>query len=123
MDATQSKILGTGIFFIFIFLSGVWLNRSGKPYNAIKFNVHKFIGLAAGAFLILTVYQRHQLIPLNATEIVGVVITILCFIATVIAGGLVSIEKPMPAVITLMHKVFPFIDVLATGMTFKLLLN
>jgi hypothetical protein len=32
-------------------------------------------------------------------------------------------EKPVPAIVSLMHKTFPFIDVLGTGVTLYLLLN
>jgi hypothetical protein len=38
MDTTQLRIFGAGVFFLLIFLSGIWLTRSGKPYSAIIFN-------------------------------------------------------------------------------------
>lgn len=50
MGTTQSGVVGTGLLFLFIFLSGFWLSHSGKPYNTLIFTIHKLIGLAAGVF-------------------------------------------------------------------------
>jgi len=54
MDSVQWKVVGAGLFFLFIFLSGIWLSRSGKPLNGLILNIHKLISLAAGIFLIVT---------------------------------------------------------------------
>jgi hypothetical protein len=123
MSTTQLRVVGVGLFFVFIFLSGYWLSRSGKPYNVIIFNIHKLIGLAAGVFLIMTVYQVHQAAPLGPVEIIAIVVTVLSFVATVIAGGLLSIDKPMPAAISMMHKLLPYVAVLSTAVTLYLLLS
>ena len=45
------------------------------------------------------------------------VITFLLYVLNVIAGGLVSIEKPMPGVVKLIHQVFPYLFTLAVGAT------
>ena len=123
MGTTQLRVIGTGLFFLFIFLSGFWLSRSGKPYSAIIFNIHKLIGLAAGVFLVMTVYQIHQVAPLGPVEITAIVVTVLFFAATVTAGGLLSIAKPVPAAISTMHKLFPYPTVLSTVVTLYLLLS
>jgi hypothetical protein len=122
METNQLRIIGAACFFLFIFLSGYWLGRFGKPYPALIFNVHKLIGLAAGIFLIITVNRLHQVSPLVSQEVIAMVVTILCFLLLVVAGGLISIEKPMPAVFSLVHKVFPYVTVLSTSITLYLLL-
>ena len=111
------------LFFLFIFLSGFWLSRSGKPYNALIFNIHKLIGLATGVFLSLTVSQVHRAAPLGPLEINAVVVTALIFVGTVAAGGLSSIDRPMPSAISIMHKLFPYITVLSSAVTLYLLLS
>jgi hypothetical protein len=123
MDTIQLRVIGAGLFFLFIFLSGFWLSRSGKPYSAIIFNIHKLIGLAAGVFLVMTVYQIHQVAPLGPVEITAIVVTVLFFVGTVTAGGLLSIDKPMPAAISMMHKLFPYLTALSTAVTLYLLLS
>ena len=123
MSAAQLQVVGAGLFFLLIFLSGFWLSRSGKPYSAIIFNIHKLIGLAAGVFLVMTVYQIHQVAPLGLAKIVAIVATVLLFAGTVTAGGLLSIDKPMPAVSLKLHQITPFLTVLSTAVTLYLLLS
>ena len=87
----EAKLINLVLFFIFIILSGFWVSRSGKPYNALKFNIHKFIGLGLGAILIQTVYKANQSNPLNSGQIMSVVVTFLFFLFSVVAGGFLSV--------------------------------
>ena len=132
MDTTQSKMIYTGAFFLFIFLSGFWLSRSGKPYNGLIFNIHKLIGLAAGIYLVRAVYMTHKDAPLSGVQWTAIVITILLFILTVAAGGLLSaiaegslknVGEAMLGAIELVHKVSPYVIVVATGVTLYLLFS
>jgi len=123
MTTVQVRLIETGIFLLLMFLSGFWLSRAGKPYPGGKFNLHKFIGLGIGAFLIVMVYRVHQAAPLSAVQVTAVGITALLFIINVIAGGLVSLSKPMPGAVKLIHKVFPYLCAIAAGMTIYFLLS
>jgi hypothetical protein len=123
MGTTELRIVGTGLFFLLIFLSGFWLSRTGKPYSVITLTIHKLIGLAAGVFLVMTVYRIHQVVPLGPVEITAIVVTVLFFAGTVATGGLLSTDKPMPAAISMMHKLFPYPTVLSTVATLYLLLS
>ncbi len=123
MTTVQVRLIETGLFLLLMFLSGFWLSRAGKPYPGGKFNLHKFIGLGTGAFLILMVYRAQQAAPLSALQVTAVAITALLFITNVIAGGLVSLTKPMPGAVKLIHKVFPYICTIAAGVTVYLLLT
>lgn len=122
MGSMDTRIAVVGLVFLVIFVSGIWLTRSGKPYNTLVFTVHKLIGLAVGIFLALTVYRTHHVAPLGLVEIAAVAVTVLFFVGTVAAGGLLSIEKPMPTIVVRLHLVVPVLTVLATGGTLYLLL-
>ncbi len=123
MGTTQLRIVGAGLFFLSIFLSGFWLSRSGKPYSVIIFNIHKLVSLAAVVFLIITIYQINQVAKLSAIELIASVVTGLLSLGTIVSGGLVSIDKPVPAAISMMHKLFPYLTVLSTAVTLYLLLS
>jgi hypothetical protein len=123
MGTNQLRVVGAGLFFFFIFLTGIWLSRSGKPHSVIILTIHKLIGLAAGVFLVMTVYRIHQVAPLSPVEITAVVVTGLLFLGTVITGGLLSTGKPMPAAILTMHQITPFLTVLSTAVTLYLLVS
>jgi heme A synthase len=123
MDANQSRLVGAGLFFLLIFLSGFWLNRLGKPYPSIVLTIHKLIALAAVVFLVMTVYRMHKDAPLSPVEITAFVVTLLFFVSNIATGGLLSIAKPIPAAVSTMHKLFPYLTVLSTAVTLYLLLG
>ena len=131
MNTIQTKSLIVGLFFLFIFLSGFWLSRSGKPYNSGIFNVHKLIGLAAGIFLIVTVSRLHKVEPFNPIQMTMLVITVLIFVCLVVAGGLLGVQAQgelgnaspfLLDAIGIIHKTFPYLAALSTAATLYLLL-
>ena len=131
MAMLDPKILYTGVFFLFILMSGFWVSRSGKPYPSGVFNIHKLIGLGAGVFLVRTVYLTHQAAPLSLAQWLATGLTAALFILSVAAGGLLSIlaegglknvgESTQKA-ISLAHKFLPYLIIAATGGTLSLLL-
>jgi hypothetical protein len=122
MNTTQLRIVGAGLFFLFIFLSGFWLSGSGKPYNGIILTIHKLISLAAVVFLGIAIYQRNQAAALSALELAASVVTGLLFLGAVITGGLLSTGKPMPAIILRLHQIAPYLTVLSAAAALYLLL-
>jgi hypothetical protein len=111
------------LLFVLIFLSGLWVSGSGKPYGILPFTIHKLVGLAAGVLLAVIVYHTHQAAPLGLLEIAAIVVTVLLFIGTVTAGALLSIDKPIPSVILRLHQVLPVLALLSTTGTLYLLLR
>jgi hypothetical protein len=87
------------------------------------FTIHKLVGLAVGVLLAVMVHQTHKAAPLDLVEIAAIVITILFFIGTVAAGGLLSIDMEVPAFVRKLHQVMPVLTVLSTAGTLYLLLR
>jgi uncharacterized membrane protein YhiD involved in acid resistance len=104
-----------GVAFLFIFLSGIWLSRSGRPLNVGISTIHKLIGLAAGVFLLVTIYQRSRAIPLSAKEWIAIVVAGLCFLGTVVSGAFLSSDEPMPVAVLRVHQIGPVLTVLSTS--------
>jgi hypothetical protein len=123
MSTDQLRVVGTGLFFLAIFLTGVRLTRSGKPYSMIVLTIHKLISLAAVVFLAITMYQINQVSKLSAIELTAGVVTGLFFLGTTVTGGLLSTDKPMPGVILRLHQITPLLTVLSTAVTLYLLLS
>jgi hypothetical protein len=115
------SIIGAGSFFVVIFVSGYWLSRSGKPYNVIVLTVHKLISLAAVVFLVITMVQSNRVATLSAMELVAGVVTGLFFLGLMATGGLLSSDKQMPAVVLRLHRIAPYLTVLAAAATLYLL--
>jgi hypothetical protein len=122
LSTSQIRIMWTVLFYLLIFVSGFWLTRSGKPYNAIVLTIHKLISVAAIVYLVITMVRADKVTQLGAGELVAGVVTGLFFLGTIVTGGLLSVDKPMPAVVLWLHRITPFLTVLSTAVTLYLLL-
>jgi len=123
MSTTQARVIGAALLFLLILASGLWLSRSGKPFGTFLLTIHKLAGLGTGILLAVTVYRIHQVAPLALLEIAAVVVTVLLFAGTVAAGALLSIDKPMPAIVSKLHHITPYLAVLSTAVALYLLLS
>lgn len=123
MNVFELRVINAGLFFLLIFASGFWLQHSGKPYGAVLFNLHKLIGLGVLIFLAVNIYRIHQRAPLTALELSICVASGLLFVATIVSGGLVSVDRSWPAVVPLFHKILPYLTVLSTAGSLYLLLG
>jgi hypothetical protein len=122
MDTTVRAIIA-GLFFLFIFLSGIWLSRTGRPLNVAISTVHKLVSLAAGIFILVTIYQQSRVVPLSALEWIAIVVTGLCFLGTVASGGFLSSEKPAPVALLRVHRIVPVLTLLSSAATLYLVLG
>lgn len=123
MNIFQLRFVNISLFFLLIFSSGYWLHHSGKPYGAVLFNLHKLIGFGLFVLIVIRVIQLHRAMPLSAPELIACAIAGLFFLATIVFGGLVSIDNPMPAFVSPAHKLLPYLTLLSTGLSLYLLLK
>jgi hypothetical protein len=122
MNTLASRLIGTAGLFVLVFLTGFWLSHASRPLNTISLTIHKLIALAALGLIGFTVYQANQTTPLNSTAMISAVITGVLFVVTIIAGGLLSLDKPVTA-LTMVHKVGPFLIVASAAVTLYLAVN
>jgi hypothetical protein len=118
----DSKILISGVFFIFILLSGFWLSHLGRPVNTILLTAHKLISIGAVVFLAINIYRIHLVTPLSSLQIAVSVGTILLFLVMVVTGGLLSVDKVMPEIVHKIHQFTPYLVILSTAATLYFLL-
>jgi hypothetical protein len=108
------KLLGMGISFVMIFLSGFWLAQAGKPHNVLILTLHKLVSVGLVVFLVISVLQIIRMKKPGVPEIVLVVITALLFLVSIISGGLISTEGPSASVFLLAHRISPFLTLMCT---------
>lgn len=114
MDITNPRLIGTGLAFLAVFVAGFGLLNAEKPYNFFVFNLHKLIAVGVLILFAVTAYQMNQITPLTSIELIACIVTGLVFIATIITGGLVSLETQMPPVVLLLHRIMPFVTLVCT---------
>jgi hypothetical protein len=94
---------------------GYVLSSTGQPYNQVLFTVHKLMPLAALVLLDLSAYQVHRFAGLTPVDTGLAIATNLCFIATIVTGGLVSLEATMPEAVRWVHRIGPWASVISSG--------
>jgi len=120
MNAT-ARLAITGLLFLFKLATGYWLSRSGKPYNVGISTIHKIISLLTIAWIALTVsYLRHGA-GLTGAQIGTLVVTGLLFLTAIGTGGVLSMDRPAPTIVSLVHKVAPYLALASTGVMIYLL--
>lgn len=121
MTTFQLKIGIAALLMVVVFIFGFWLSHSGKPYSTILMTVHKLAALAALILLLVMVNQVQRVTPLNSAQIFLLVVMIVCFICTIVTGGLVSIDKALPAFVSTLHKISPYLVLLSiVAMLYKI---
>jgi hypothetical protein len=123
MSTTQLRFAGAALFYVFIFVSGFWLTRSGKPYNQLVFNVHKLIALAAVVLFVITLARINRVTTLNAAQVIASIVTGVLVLSLFVTGALLSIEKPMPAIVTTLHHIMPYLALLSTAVALYFLIG
>ena len=121
MVIAPQTMLGTAALLVAVFVLGFWLRRFGKPYSGLVMTVHKLVSLAALILFILAVYQIHKATPLETSALAAAVLTVVFFVAAIISGGLISIDKALPPAVKVLHRVSPFLSLLAIAVTLYLL--
>ena len=116
MNPFTSRLAWMAALFLFVFLSGLWLYRAGRPINTVVLTIHKLIALGTLIFIGVTIHQVNQVTALSAAAWIAVVITGILFVVTIIAGGLLSLDEPVSAA-SIVHKAGPFLTVASTTVT------
>lgn len=116
---TKSRIVTIGILFVLKFLFGFQLYCTGKPYNAIVLAIHKVLSLGIVVLLVLGTNNARG--RLDTALVMATVITGVLFVLAIATGGLLSTDKPVPAIVSVVHKVVPVLSVLSTAIMLYLL--
>lgn len=109
--------------FMIVFVLGFLLSRSGKPYPMAALTLHKLVSLAILIFLVVTILREARINGLSPLLLTAVLLTAVFFLAAIATGGMLSMEKPMPEFVTILHRWLPWLALLSTGAAAFLLLR
>lgn len=96
-------------------ITGYLLSSNGPPYNQLLFTVHKLMPVAALVLLDVTAVQTHRFMGLEPTQSALAIGTNVFFLATIVSGGVVSLETQMPAVVQWIHRIGPWASTAASA--------
>jgi hypothetical protein len=118
----DSRILIIGALFILKFIFGFMLYRSGKPYHGVILAIHKLTSMAALVYIAVISMRIHQDTGFNTGEVISVITTCALFAIAVGSGGILSMDKPSSVMISIAHKVTPFLTTISTTVTVYLII-
>jgi hypothetical protein len=104
MGLTLSVQLAGGLLLASL-LSGLWLNRRGRPLAKALVTAHKLISLASAAFFVAALMQGSRTTTPGVAVWAAAVMAGLGFVAAVASGGLLSGERSLPPTILRVHQV------------------
>lgn len=114
-------VLVTLALLVLVFVLGFVLQRRGRPHHVLLLTAHKLLALAALILMALTVIRINRATPLAPAALLSAAATGVFFVVAIISGGLVSANKTPPPVVKALHRVSPFLTVLASAATVYLL--
>lgn len=120
---TVLRAIYWGLGFLVIFASGYLLRGHGKPYGTALLTVHKLVALAVGVLVVAAAVRAGKTLALSSPELVAAVVTGLLFLATIVAGGLLATGKPMPVILSVAHRVLPYLSAATTAVTFYMVMR
>ena len=119
MDAT-ARVAVTGLLFLLKLATGYWLSRRGKPYNVGISTLHKIISLLVIASIALTVRYLRRGAGLSGAQVGALVVSGVLFLVAIGTGGVLSMVRPAPAIVSIAHKVAPYLALVSTAVTIYL---
>ena len=118
-----SKIISTGLLFLFTIVSGIWLSNSGKPLNTLIFNIHKLIALGSVIFIAIVIRNLLKNVAINNVILILIIVTGLFVLVLFVSGALLSFGKPVNNIILTIHAVTPIPAVITTAMIIYFLVS
>lgn len=105
----QFKLIFTGVVFLLIVMLGYWLHHLDKPYPISWLTIHKLLSLAVLAFLVRTLLQNGALESMGPARTVLLTGTAALWIFTILSGGLLSMERSWPRLMSFSHQILPYL--------------
>jgi hypothetical protein len=109
----------TLLCFVVVFLSGFRLHKLGKPYRTLLLTIHKLVPIALLVYLGLSL---RLMTPFSILTWLAIFFALFCFLVMVATGGWISAAKETPKVVLVIHKVAPYLTILASSALFYSLL-
>lgn len=117
------KLTGLGLLFLLIIISGIWLTKTGRPYQNIVFNVHKLISLLTVVLGAIMVYNLQKGLEISALATSLMILAGIMFIILIVTGGLLNLEKPFYDTLRIIHRILSPLSIILTIIVFYILLK
>jgi len=105
----------SGSLFAASHATGFLLAASGKPHNTVLLAAHKLTSASNLVMLDVTLFQKNKVKRLTAGEKIVAVIMNAAFVSTIGTGGRLSMKKPAPHSVQIIHQFAPYVTTISAG--------
>jgi len=92
MELSYKLVIIAFLILITVF-AGWFLHKTGKPYNSIVFNIHKFSTIGFVVFLSVLLYGYLKTSNLELIQIISLLGAAISTVTLLASGALLSLEK------------------------------
>jgi len=117
------KISGIAILFILMIFSGIWVAKSGKPYDSTWFNIHKIVSLIAVVLAGIQAYSLYKAGAHPQVVFVLMIITALLFLILLVSGGIMNTDISVHQLLQLVHRISSGAAIILSVLVFYMLLK
>ncbi|HRU39870.1 MAG TPA: hypothetical protein P5511_08340 [Candidatus Goldiibacteriota bacterium] len=110
-----AKVLWLAALFALILLSGFWVARLGRPLNTAVFTVHKLLALACLVMFVVVIRAASVSSSMGFMAIALTALTFALFASMFATGVFLSLERPAPGFVLLLHRVVPVIMIASSA--------
>jgi hypothetical protein len=103
MDAL-SRFVTPGLLFLLTLAAGLWLSRTGKPFNTAIFTIHKLLALGAVIFVAMQTNDELKLTYPHTIFSALLVLAAVGVVALFASGAMMSLNKAGQAMLLNIHK-------------------
>jgi 4-amino-4-deoxy-L-arabinose transferase-like glycosyltransferase len=105
MEQLVANSIISGILAIAVFISGIWLRKTGEPYKTGIFALHKITVVATAVFIVLIVIQHLRVLNFAGTGLILFVLSVIFFLVAFVSGAVLSFENTARDFLKIIHRI------------------
>lgn len=106
---------------IIMFVLGIILTKTGKPYNSVLSTFHKVIAFILLILICFEIINFIKINKINSIQIILIILFSLTYIISFISGVLCLSLKETRQIILYIHRITPFISIILGLITLVIL--
>lgn len=122
MTVGQIYVLGAGLTFLAVFVTGRRLSRLGRTQGTFLLLTHKILALCAAFLVVITAVRVGQAAGLDAADWAAALGAGALFVVTAASGGLVSARGAVGRGLRITHRAGSLLTMLVSALALYLLL-
>jgi hypothetical protein len=117
------KIAGIILLFLLMIVSGIWLAKTGKPYDATPFNIHKFLSLIAVVLAGIVAYNLYRAGAFPQLVLLLMIVAAVLFLVLIVSGGLMNTNTTAHQLLQVVHRIASGAALIVSFIVFYMLLK